>query len=205
VRITGGEFKGREIFFPKTQDIRPTSDFIREAMFQIITNYLNRIEKNWEETKILDLCSGTGALGIEAMSRGAKDVVFVDISNISLETILKNLKNLGFSEYSTILRYDLRKDGEGLKRLLTEKKSENIKFDLILADPPYMAGLSDKIIEIVAENDFLDADGVFILEDFRKNPHKERYIAKNAKILICYDVRNYGQTRVSFYGFEDNP
>jgi len=204
VRITGGKYKGREIIFPKTQDIRPTSDFAREAIFQIITNHLNQIEKSWEETTLLDLCSGTGALGIEAISRGAKDIILVDISKIAIENISKNLKNLGFHEYSTILKYNLRKGGEGLKRLITEKKTANIKFDVIFADPPYMAGLSEKIIEIVAEHDFLDDNGVFILEDFIKNPFKERYIAKNDKIFACYDVRNYGQTRVSFYNFDYN-
>ncbi len=121
VRLTGGTFSGRTFSVPR-RGVRPTADRVRESLFATLANL--------EGLSVLDLYAGSGALGLEALSRGASRVVFVDRSTASVATLSRNLEALGVTESSRILRSDAIR---AVKRLGRERA----RFDLVFADPPY--------------------------------------------------------------------
>ena len=176
MRIISGEKKGIRLFSLKKGKIRPTSDKVKGAIFNILSSV--------EDKMVLDLFAGSGALGIEALSRGAKEVVFVDNSFSSLDLIRKNLEKLGFKDKSKLLK----------KNVLRFLKGETEgKFDLILADPPYGKGLCQKLLELLAEKDFLNTDGVLVIEH-----HKKEKIEKLENFILLQE-KKYGDTLVSFF------
>jgi len=177
LRIISGEKKGTRLFSLKKRKIRPTSDKVKGAIFNILSSV--------EDKKILDLFAGSGALGIEALSRGAEQVVFVDSSFASLDLVRKNLEKLGLKDKGMLLKKDVL-------RFLKDKFEG--RFDLILADPPYGKGLCQKILEILAEKDYLNADGILVIEH-----HKKEKIEK-VENLILLQEKKYGDTVVSFFG-----
>ena len=177
MRIISGEKKGTRLFSLKKRKIRPTSDKVKGAIFNILSSV--------EDKKILDLFAGSGALGIEALSRGAEQVVFVDSSFASLDLVRKNLEKLGLKDKGMLLKKDVL-------RFLKDKFEG--RFDLILADPPYGKGLCQKILEILAEKDYLNADGILVIEH-----HKKEKIEK-VENLILLQEKKYGDTVVSFFG-----
>jgi 16S rRNA (guanine(966)-N(2))-methyltransferase RsmD len=176
LRIISGEKKGTRLFSLKKRKIRPTSDKVKGAIFNILSSV--------EDKMVLDLFAGSGALGIEALSRGAQEVVFVDKSFSSLDLIRKNLEKLGFKDKSRLIK-------KNVLRFLKDKFEG--RFDLILADPPYGKGLCQKVLEILSEKEFLNAKGVLVIEH-----HKKEKIEKvgNYKLL---QERKYGDTLVSFF------
>jgi 16S rRNA (guanine966-N2)-methyltransferase len=176
LRIISGEKKGTRLFSLKKRRIRPTSDKVKGAIFNILSSV--------EDKKVLDLFAGSGALGIEALSRGAQEAVFVDNSFSSLDLIRKNLEKLGFREKSSLIKKNV------LRFLKGEAEG---KFDLILADPPYGKGLCQKVLEILAEKDSLIADGVLVIEH-----HKKEKIEKLGN-FISLQEKKYGDTLVSFF------
>jgi 16S rRNA (guanine966-N2)-methyltransferase len=117
MRVVGGELRGRHLEAPRGNDIRPTAERTREAIFSILHDV--------REARVLDLFAGTGALGIEALSRGAAEATFVDSAEIAVATIIANVSRLGLRERSQVVRADVR----GLRPSGT--------FELVLADPPY--------------------------------------------------------------------
>lgn len=143
MQITGGRFKGFKIKVPK--GIRPTSAFNRKRIFDIL--------RDVKGFRVLDIFCGSGALGLEAISRGAEFCVFVDISNESIKTVKENLKKLGITDMALVLKEDALKicrnwRGEG--------------FDLIFADPPYKWDRYDELLSGIS--DLLKVYGIFILE-----------------------------------------
>ena len=152
LRIIGGDFKGKRLKSIHGKLIRPTGDRIREAIFNILST---RVAK----AVVLDLFAGTGALGIEALSRGAKRVLFVDNGKESLSVLKQNIALCGLAEKTDIIRWNIRQNLNGIKSL-------GQKFDLIFLDPPYNKNL------IVAEHsvyESLPADlCAFQLTDQRK-------------------------------------
>ncbi|OGC85438.1 MAG: 16S rRNA (guanine(966)-N(2))-methyltransferase RsmD [candidate division Zixibacteria bacterium RBG_16_43_9] len=176
MRIISGEKKGARLFSLKKRKIRPTSDKVKGAIFNILSSV--------EDKKILDLFAGSGALGIEALSRGAKEVVFVDSSFTSLDLIRKNLEKLGFKDKSRLIK-------KNVLRFLKDKFEG--RFDLILADPPYGKGLCQKVLEILSEKEFLNAEGVLVIEH-----HKKEKIEKLGNFILLQE-RKYGDTLVSFF------
>jgi 16S rRNA (guanine(966)-N(2))-methyltransferase RsmD len=176
LRIISGEKKGTRLFSLRKRRIRPTSDKVKGAIFNILSSV--------EDKKILDLFAGSGALGIEALSRGAKEVVFVDKSFSSMNLIRKNLEKLGFKDKSRLIKKDTI-------RFLKGDFEES--FDLILADPPYGKEVCQKLLEILAEKDFLSADGVLVIEH-----HKKEKIEKVENFILLKE-RKYGDTVVSFF------
>lgn len=176
MRIISGEKKGTRLFSLKKRKIRPTSDKVKGAIFNVLVSV--------EDKKILDLFAGSGALGIEALSRGAKEAVFVDSSFTSLDLIRKNLEKLGFKDKSRLIK----------KNVLRFLKGETEgKFDLILADPPYGKGLCQKVLEILSEKEILNPDGVLVIEH-----HKKEKIEKLENFILLQE-RKYGDTLVSFF------
>lgn len=176
MRIISGEKKGTRLFSLKKRKIRPTSDKVKGAIFNILSSV--------EDKKILDLFAGSGALGIEALSRGAQEVVFVDNSFSSLDLIRKNLEKLGFEDKSKLIKKNV------LRFLKGEFKG---RFDLILADPPYGKGFCQRVLEILSEKEVLNPVGVLVIEH-----HKKEKIEKLENFILLRE-RKYGDTLVSFF------
>lgn len=176
MRIISGEHKGRRLSAGKKTRIRPTSNRVKESIFNVLRGEI-------EGRRILDLFAGAGSLGIEALSRGAESVTFVDSSSQSLNILKKNLMSLNLITNTTILRMD------GLKAL--NKLKEN--FQIIFADPPYLEGFAQRIIDSIAQSEVLEKDGILILEHHKK----ENFVFPEDKLLLLKQ-RKYGDTIVSF-------
>ena len=145
MRIISGKYRGKKLLEFSGYDVRPTSDRAREALFSIL-------QFSIENTRFLDGFCGTGAIGIEALSRGASEVVFTDVSKQSCEITNKNLSSVG--ERMRAKNIDL------LKYLSSEDKP----FDIIFLDPPYDSPAGKKALEIIAKRKLLTPNGVAILE-----------------------------------------
>jgi len=187
MRIISGSAKGRRLFNPPARDkhIRPTTDRAREALFSIIGSEFVR------EAFVLDLFAGTGALGCEALSRGAGQVCFIDHSKSALELVRKNISLVpGGQTRSTIIRYDLN-NGIAPKNLLEEP---SFCFDLIFADPPYQTDLSEKTLIGLDNSDVLSQKVLVIIEE-----KKDVRLPVELNCLVRKDTRRYGDTSFVFY------
>jgi len=146
MRITTGKFGGRKLLDNPYEHIRPTADIVKQSIF-------NRLMDITPNAVVLDLFCGTGALGIEALSRGAKEVVFADKDLRSVKLTQSNLKNLGVS--ARVITADFNVALKALK---------GKKFDLIILDPPYMSGVYEKALSLITEYDLLADDGIIVCE-----------------------------------------
>ena len=144
MRVISGQCRGRKLLEPAGNDVRPTTDQVKEAMFNIV-------QFDIEGRRVLDLFAGTGQLGIEALSRGAAECVFVDSSRDSLRLVQENLKRCG-----------LRAGVVQCDALSYLRRGE--KFDLILIDPPYGSGLDAQAVQAVKEFDILAKGGIMVCE-----------------------------------------
>lgn len=157
VRIVAGKFKGRRLTEPKSDAIRPTSDRARETMFNILQHGCN---VSFEGARILDLFAGTGALGLEALSRGAAFCLFVEDAAEARALIRTNVETFGQMGHTKIYRRNATSLGasEGLGT-----------FDLALLDPPYDKGLGEAALQALAQGGWLRADAIVVLEERRGN------------------------------------
>lgn len=130
MRIVAGTARGRKLFSPEGMDVRPTTDKVKESLFNIIQFEI-------PDARVLDLFAGTGQLGLEALSRGAKEVVFVDAAGKSLATVKKNVELCGFSDRARLVHADA----------LAWLSRQEGTFDIVFLDPPYHRGLCDKAFE----------------------------------------------------------
>ena len=190
MRITGGDACGRKITTLKGRDIRPTSSRVREALFQILSV---RFIDAWQMQKVLDLFAGSGTLGIEALSRGAARAVFADGSTQALDCIRSNLKCLGLSGASSLVKTDIKKKASTWNRL--EKYAP---FSLVFADPPYGKGFAGNVLELAASFPLLAPDGVLVLEESGRADISGK-AAGEAGTLVMRDKRKYGQTALYFF------
>ncbi|MBI5681729.1 MAG: 16S rRNA (guanine(966)-N(2))-methyltransferase RsmD [Deltaproteobacteria bacterium] len=180
MRVVSGSVKGKRLCAVKGLFIRPTSDKIRESVFNILGH-------TFHYKHVLDLFAGTGAMGIEALSRGAESAVFVDSNYAVIKIIRKNLDICGFSKRAKVLKIDV------IQALSLKPLASNL-FDLIFIDPPYEAGFTDAIIEIIDKNVMLTKDGIIVSET------SKRIVSKPAlSHLEEFDKRRYGDTIVTFY------
>jgi len=188
MRIISGHCKGRKLVPLPGLAIRPTSDRTREAIF----NILGQRVKN---TTVLDLFAGTGALGLEALSRGAGCATFIDQS---CDIIHKNLELCRFTQKATVICCDIIKD--------TLPKSLNgQRFDLVFIDPPYGKGYVDLILQRESLIDLLDEDCIIVVEQSWKEN-----LEINLPVLDIYRQKKYSKTNVTFikklkqgYGIND--
>ncbi len=180
MRIISGLCKGRRLSNLKGKDIRPTSDRVRESIFNIIGSDI-------KGARVLDMFAGTGALGIESLSRGAVHSVFIDSSGDACRLIKKNCEMCHMMDKSTVIQYDLLKGTFPLK--VMERN-----FDMIFMDPPYERGVPAKILVIPDLNNCLAPGGRIILE----HSIKEK-IPENLSDLDIYDQRKYGKTLITFF------
>ena len=151
MRVIAGKYRHRILIWPDdAKHIRPTKDRIREAIFGALGDIEGKI--------VLDLYSGSGAMGIEALSRGAIKAVFVDINQVALDTTKQNLKSLGITTYeATVLALE---DIKAIDKLA----SEQYKFDLIILDPPYKEGKYSDIIYLLKEKELISDNGIIVIE-----------------------------------------
>lgn len=146
MRITTGKYGGRKLIDNPYEHIRPTADVVKQSIF-------NRLMDKTPDAVVLDLFCGTGALGIEALSRGAKEVVFADKDPRSVKLTLSNLKNLGIK--AKVMTADFN---------IALKSLKGKKFDIIILDPPYLSGVYEKVLSLIGEYDLLDREGVIVCE-----------------------------------------
>ncbi len=170
--ITGGELKGRRLKYPKGK-IRPTKKMAKLAIF-------NSLGERVKGSRVLDLFCGPGAMGIEALSREAKEVYFVENEKRNFSYLLENIKGLKFA-------YPLRMD---VFKALAQLKGE--EFDLIFLDPPYLMGLVEKTIRRIMELHLLSKEGMIIAEHHKKEAF---LLPENLEII---KKKVYGETQITF-------
>lgn len=150
LKVNAGSFKGRRLLENKFEHIRPTTDKVRQALFTKLQFFL-------PNKKVLDLFCGTGAMGIEAFSRGAEEVDFVDKDQRSVQMTKSNLKNLGIN--AKVSKCDA---------LVFLEKSEK-KYDLIILDPPYKSGIYEKVLQKIFEKQILNEEGIIVCEHAKED------------------------------------
>lgn len=150
MRVIAGTAKRIPLQTPKGFCTRPTTDRIKETLFNMLQPYML-------DSKFLDLFSGSGAIGIEALSRGASEAVFVEHEKEAITCIHNNLKDTKLDAQGIVLFMDCQK-------ALVQLKKQNKKFNIIFMDPPYQKGYEKQIIEYIASTSLLEKDGMLILE-----------------------------------------
>ncbi len=182
MHIISGIYKGKALEAP--HNIRPTEDRIRKALFDIINDV--------EDLVILELFAGSGAVGLEALSLGAKEVVFVENDRASLGAIQKNINNLGVNKPDSNKKTEvIHKDAIEIIPLIFKN---NKKFDLVFADPPYYQGLTEKTLQSIALYDILSELGLLVLQHFKKD-----FAPESAGNLKLFKQAKYGDSLLSFY------
>lgn len=179
MRVIGGEFKGRQLSVPGGRRIRPTSDRVREAIFDILG-------PAWTFQRVLDLFAGTGSLGIEALSRGAEEAVFVEQGKGALTVLKGNLKALGLKSRAWVLPLIA-------KRGIAVLGERGEVFDLIFMDPPYGKDVVGKTLEEIVRGGILAPAGIIVAE------HATRDRILPPLGLTLSQQRRYGDTTVSFF------
>ena len=176
MRIISGTRRGHRLAEFDGMDIRPTTDRVRESLFNLIMQYVNG-------ARVLDLFGGSGALSLEAISRGAEFSVISDVDKKAINLITYNSEQLKFTDKIKILN-------KSATEVLEENKET---FDIIFLDPPYNKGLIAPIIEKIIENGVLNEDGIIVLESDNTDEHGE---------FIGLDIlkqRKYGRTYITVY------
>ena len=183
MRIVGGRFKGHALNAPSGRDTRPTSDRLREAIFNVLEHgYGDPVTG----ARVLDLFAGTGALGIEALSRGARSALFVEQNAGARGVIRRNLETIGIMGLARISKRDVAHLGPA---------GAQGGFTLAFADPPYGKGLSDKALAALTRGGWLADGALVVLEE-----------AKPARIIVpdafnIEETRTYGDTQVLILRF----
>jgi 16S rRNA (guanine966-N2)-methyltransferase len=182
MRLTGGADRGRRLIAPKGMQTRPTGAKVREAIFNILGPA--------PEGAVLDLYAGTGALGIEALSRGAIRAVFVERDPNALSALRRNVRELGMEDRSTLVGSDV---AVALRRLAASHQ----QFTWVFLDPPYRQDV-DGILAELSSNDLLAPCAVVVVEhDARHRPPGS--VSGSVGGLFLADRREYGDTEVSFF------
>ncbi|WP_119272635.1 16S rRNA (guanine(966)-N(2))-methyltransferase RsmD [Taklimakanibacter deserti] len=179
MRIVGGKFKGHGLQGPKRQATRPTSDRVREAIFNILAHGIQ--DFTIEGARVLDLFAGTGAMGLEALSRGARFCQFVDDSAEARGIIRRNADALGVIGQCKIWRRDAARLGPA---------APQPGFDLVFADPPYNKGLGTKALASLVEGQWLNNGAIVVIEE------AERAELASPPELAEIDRRVYGETQI---------
>jgi len=181
MNISTGYLKSRLIKMPK--DIRPTQNKIRKAIFDILQDIQGFV--------CLELFAGSGAIGIEAVSNGATEVVFVDDDGRHCKLIEDNIRSLGLDSDPNSKLSILSMDAFFAVKSLYEKKR---KFDIIFLDPPYYMEIAKKILKKLTLCDILAPHGLIVVEHNRKD-----FLDEKIDHLICFKQKAYGDTLLSFY------
>lgn len=154
--IIAGKYKNHKLDSPKGMNTRPTTNRLREALFNISQNYI-------EDARFLDLFAGSGAMGLEALSRGAKEVVFIDNHRESMQCIKKNLQSLNVEAKGRTIQGDVFNS-------ILKLSAQGVKFDIIYADPPYEQEQegqlwSQKLLNLIDQSSILEEKGYLFIEE----------------------------------------
>ena len=184
MRVISGTARGTILHSIESINTRPTLDRVKESLFNIISNKIN------EDTVALDLFAGSGAIGIELLSRGAKEVVFCDMSKDAVNMINQNLKK-------TRLEFNAEVVNQDYKKALKYLKSRDYRFDIIYIDPPYKNNFAIDAIKNIAEYDLLNKDGIIVVETDDKERELKEIESNNIKYKLS-DLRKYGRAYLLF-------
>lgn len=184
VRVISGSARGLKLNTPGDDRVRPTTDRVKESMFNIVQDWAY-------DSQVLDLFAGSGALGIEALSRGASQAVFCDNSLDSIKIIKSNIEKARVADRSQIVNGDF-------KRCLRDMEAKNQSFDMIFVDPPYYEGLFEEVLDTIRSCKILKKDGIVIVEHDAKKPIGQ------VEGLEVYKEKKYGITMLTFYCLEDD-
>ncbi len=183
MRIISGNNKGKKLFAPKDMSVRPTSDKIKESIFNIIGPI-------YEDDVILDLFAGTGNVGLEFLCRGAEKCYFIDVSSKSLNFVKKNISLCNLEDKSEVILNDYEKAIKYFGSLGKE-------FDYIFADAPYALNCANRVVELICENKILKKTGVIIIECEKS----EKMFEKLSQSMVKYKEKIYGSTKIGFFRF----
>ncbi len=179
MRVISGTARGTNLETLEGNNTRPTLDRVKEALFNII-------QCNIVDANVLDLFSGSGALGIEALSRGAKACIMCDKSYEVIQIINKNIRKTHLEEKAKVIKNDYKKTLELL---------QGQKFEVIFIDPPYALDIAVSSIKYIIEFNLLADDGIIILETDNEKRELENLNKLNVKV---YDLRRYGRVKLIF-------
>jgi len=188
MRIVGGQFRGRTIAAPVHEGLRPTSDRVREAMFNMLLHGI--ADFSLQGARVLDLFAGTGALGLEALSRGAAFCLFVEIEAEARGLIRRNIEALGLTGVSKIFRRNATDMGTALDR---------DRATLALLDPPYGKGLGEKALASLAAGGWLEPGAVVVLEE------RDGVEIALPTAFMMLDRRTWGETQALFARYSPPP
>jgi 16S rRNA (guanine(966)-N(2))-methyltransferase RsmD len=191
VRISSGRLKGRKVVTSKKifvsadkDELRPTSSKVREAIFNILQTEI-------DHSLFLDLYAGTGAVGLEALSRGAEKVFFVENNQVRAKAVMDYIHKLGLDDRASVYQ-------EEAEAFLKRAMRTGLKFDIIFADPPYLSGEIDKVLPNIGEFNMLKDDGCILVEHSSKTALSENM--HNIKLVKNY---KYGDTMLTLYRKEE--
>lgn len=170
IRITGGEYRSRLLLTPDTELTKPTMDKVRAAVFSALSS--DKIDK------VLDLFSGSGSYGFEALSRGAKEVYFVDHSPKAIDVIKKNAKSLNIENINIIL-----------SDVVSYLKTCDSKFNIIFVDPPYKLEVYEEVVSLIIKRDLLTSNGIIVLE-------ADKELNLDSSVFKKVKDYEYGLTRI---------
>lgn len=182
MRIIAGELKGRKLTTPRDESVRPTTDKVKEAIFSMLMPYL-------QGSVVVDLFAGTGSLGLEAISRGAKRAYFVDRDRRSIAMVRENVKHCQVEDRAVIICSD---HASGISRI-------HDTADIVFLDPPYKAGLMTGTLTLLSDSGLVPEGGIVVAEH-----GKEEQLPEAVAGFVKIKEKNYGRIAVSVYEREED-
>jgi len=179
-RIVAGKLKSRLVKTPKGDTVRPTSNRVRESVFSIV-------EDHAEDCCVLDLFAGAGSLGIEAISRGASHVTFVENSPHVVRVLKENIEHLDIQNRATVMKVDVF-------GVLKEFSTKGARFGMVFMDPPYSENLAHRVMKSLASSGVVAEDGIVVTEHGKADSLEQTYGE-----LALTRVLKFGDTWVSIY------
>ena len=184
MRIISGNLKGKKISLPLDKNTRPLRDLVKESIFNVI-KHSNKINLNLKNSVILDLFSGSGSFGFEAISRGAKTCFFIESYEGALKILSQNMERLKCEEFCKIYNFDCF---DFIKNL----KNKELELDIIFLDPPYKEKRINILLEEILKKKILNKNGIMII-----HRHKNDNIKLTEKLNLI-DLRQYGISKILF-------
>lgn len=195
MRIISGKFKGKKLDFISNENTRPTGDMVREAFF-------TKVQFNIPNSIFLDLFSGSGSLGLEALSREAKEVYFIEKNRKNIEIIKKNLKNLYGEDFQKAINEQDQKVfliHSDFINFLKSIKLENTFFDFVYIDPPYKSNYYDTTLKMLKEQNLITNESLVICE----HDAKESFIKNTLSDYEFVSQKKYGSKMLSYLKLKD--
>jgi 16S rRNA (guanine(966)-N(2))-methyltransferase RsmD len=183
MRVIAGKYKGRKLETVKDNSVRPATDRVKGAIFNVLQSRVH-----WPSSKVLDLYAGSGSVGIEALSRGASNCIFVEKSRSALQYLKSNISSIGADAEANVVYGDVNMFVEGTRT----------KFDVVFADPPYALEALKEIPNKIFAKDIIAEDGYLIIE------HPTRYEFSAGSLWEVVVLKEYGNTSVSFFQHRKN-